>query len=59
MRQGIVDAITAAGGVVDYVEVVSQENLAPVQALGAVPVVILVAAKFGRVRLLDNWELPA
>lgn len=59
LRSLIVAAITEAGGVVDYVEIVAQDTLAPVTHVGTVPTVILVAAKFGAVRLLDNWELPA
>lgn len=56
-RDKIVQAITQAGGVVDYVEIVAQSTLTEVPTLGVVPSVILVAAKFGSVRLLDNWEL--
>ena len=58
LRTGIAAAITAAGGVVDYVEVVAQDTLEPMASLGTEPAVMLVAAKFGAVRLLDNWELP-
>jgi pantoate--beta-alanine ligase len=59
LRSRIVAAITEAGGVVDYVEIVAQDTLAPVASVGDVPAVMLVAAKFGAVRLLDNWELTA
>ena len=57
LRAMVVDAIAAAGGDVDYVEVVSQDSLTPLSTLSA-PAVILVAARFGSVRLLDNMELP-
>eukprot|EP00897_Mesotaenium_endlicherianum_P010913 jgi/Mesen1/9850/ME000070S09134 len=64
-------AIEAAGGLVDYVEVhavlppplvtrlqlVHQETLEPLATLAA-PGVLVVAAHFGSVRLLDNMELP-
>ncbi|CAM6118173.1 unnamed protein product [Calypogeia fissa] len=50
------NAITAAGGRVDYVEMVEQSSLRPVTVLKA-PAVIAVAAHFGSVRLLDNIEL--
>lgn len=56
LQTGITAAITAAGGKVDYVEVVRQDTLQPLPLLDA-PAVILVAARFGAVRLLDNWEL--
>jgi pantoate--beta-alanine ligase len=57
-RHKIMKAISEAGGVVDYVEIVAQSTLTAVPTLGVVPSVILVAAKFGSVRLLDNWEFP-
>jgi pantoate--beta-alanine ligase len=56
LRDEVAAAITAAGGAVDYVEVVSQDSLAPLAALD-VPGVIVVAARFGSVRLLDNMEI--
>jgi pantothenate synthetase len=37
-------------------QVVSQDSLLPLTVLN-VPAVILVAAKFGSVRLLDNMEI--
>eukprot|EP00193_Tetraselmis_chui_P015873 CAMPEP_0177789240 /NCGR_PEP_ID=MMETSP0491_2-20121128/22629_1 /TAXON_ID=63592 /ORGANISM="Tetraselmis chuii, Strain PLY429" /LENGTH=304 /DNA_ID=CAMNT_0019311061 /DNA_START=38 /DNA_END=952 /DNA_ORIENTATION=+ len=55
LQQHIVNAISAAGGQVDYVEVLDAENLNPVPTVtGERDAVIAVAAKFGSVRLLDN-----
>ncbi len=56
LRDEVAAAIGAAGGVVDYVECVSQDSLAALAVLD-VPAVILVAARFGSVRLLDNVEI--
>jgi pantoate--beta-alanine ligase len=56
LRAQVAAAIAAAGGDVDYVECVSQDSLTPLTAL-EVPAVIVVAARFGSVRLLDNMEL--
>lgn len=52
----IVQAVTEAGGRVDYVEIVEQESLKPVDEIRS-PVVICVAAWFGNVRLIDNMEI--
>ncbi|CAG9461791.1 unnamed protein product [Pedinophyceae sp. YPF-701] len=57
IRTTIREAITAAGGVVDYVEVVSPGDLEPVSEVGKVLTVVLVAATFGGVRLIDNQML--
>ena len=47
-----------SGGEVDYVEVVDQLTLRPVERVTAGDkVVVLVAAKYGDVRLLDNVEI--
>ena len=52
------DAIAMSGGEVDYVEVVDQLTLRPVESVTAGDkVVVLVAAKYGDVRLLDNVEI--
>jgi|EP00982_Pelagococcus_subviridis_P010673 pantoate--beta-alanine ligase len=52
------DAIAMSGGEVDYVEVVDQLTLRPVERVTAGDkVVVLVAAKYGDVRLLDNVEI--
>ena len=58
-RRRVVDAVEASGGEVDYVEVVDQLTLRPVERLvrGESSAVVLVAAKYGGVRLLDNVEL--
>ena len=58
----ICQAIANSGGVVDYVDIVEQRTLKPVEwplrgPIPATPQVILVAAKYGNVRLLDNVEL--
>jgi pantoate--beta-alanine ligase len=46
--------IERAGFVVDYIEARHAETLAPVTALADGPVRLLVAAKLGRTRLIDN-----
>ncbi len=56
----LVDAVTAgieaAGGRVDYVELVDDRTLAPVTRVDA-PAVLAAAAFFGPVRLIDNVQL--
>ncbi|CAI0426641.1 unnamed protein product [Linum tenue] len=56
LRGTLVQAISGAGGKIDYVEIVDQESL---ETLGEVdrPVVICIAAWFGNVRLIDNIEI--
>ena len=54
---GVRASIEAAGGSCDYVQAVSQATLQPLPLLGTEPCVLVVAARFGGVRLLDNWEL--
>ncbi len=54
LRQRVVDQIVAAGGTVDYVELVSRTDLRPVEPVRP-PALLAVAAYFGRARLLDNW----
>ncbi|MBN2449970.1 MAG: pantoate--beta-alanine ligase [Lentisphaeria bacterium] len=49
----VTDVVTAAGGTVDYVELVSRETLRPAPRLEG-PTVLAVAAWFGRTRLIDN-----
>lgn len=56
--------IAAAGGTVDYVELLHAENLGPIAELAAQPVLLAVAAHFpardrGTVRLIDNTVLTA
>uniref|UniRef100_A0A0D9W1H2 Pantoate--beta-alanine ligase n=1 Tax=Leersia perrieri TaxID=77586 RepID=A0A0D9W1H2_9ORYZ len=58
IKNKIVQTVTETGGEVDYVEIVEQESLAPVEKID-VPVVICVAAWFGKVRLIDNIEIDA
>jgi pantoate--beta-alanine ligase len=49
-----VEAITAAGFLVDYFETRHAETLAPVTSIKDGPLRILVAAKIGKTRLIDN-----
>uniref|UniRef100_A0A0D3FRF9 Pantoate--beta-alanine ligase n=3 Tax=Oryza TaxID=4527 RepID=A0A0D3FRF9_9ORYZ len=56
IKNKIVQTLTETGGQVDYVEIVEQESLVPVEQIDG-PVVICVAAWFGKVRLIDNIEI--
>jgi pantoate--beta-alanine ligase len=49
--------ITAAGFTLDYFEVRHAETLAPVQSTKDGPLRILVAAKLGKTRLIDNMAV--
>jgi pantoate--beta-alanine ligase len=51
---GGAEMITAAGFTLDYFEVRHAETLAPIGALKDGPMRILVAAKLGKTRLIDN-----
>ncbi len=53
-RASAVEAITAAGFSVDYFEIRHAETLQPVTSIADGPLRILVAAKIGRTRLIDN-----
>lgn len=46
--------LARAGFVVDYFEARNADTLAPIEAIGANPVRLLVAARLGRTRLIDN-----
>jgi pantoate--beta-alanine ligase len=46
--------IERSGFAVDYLEARHAETLAPISAVTAEPVRLLVAAKLGRTRLIDN-----
>jgi pantoate--beta-alanine ligase len=46
--------IEAAGFVLDYFEIRHAETLAPITSADDGPLRILVAAKLGRTRLIDN-----
>jgi pantoate--beta-alanine ligase len=46
--------LEAGFGAVDYAEVRDAESLAALEALGARPARLLVAARIGRARLIDN-----
>jgi pantoate--beta-alanine ligase len=48
------ELITGAGFVLDYFEARHAETLAPIASLKDGPVRILVAAKLGKTRLIDN-----
>ncbi|XP_023554029.1 pantoate--beta-alanine ligase-like [Cucurbita pepo subsp. pepo] len=56
LKSLVVDEIREAGGELDYVEIVEQESLEVVEEIKS-PVVILIAAWFGKVRLIDNIEI--
>ncbi|RCV39906.1 hypothetical protein SEVIR_9G008400v4 [Setaria viridis] len=56
IKDQIVQTLEEAGGQVDYVEIVEQESLTPVERIDR-PAVICVAAWFGKVRLIDNIEI--
>ncbi|KAJ1292679.1 hypothetical protein BS78_01G008500 [Paspalum vaginatum] len=56
IKDQIVQTLTGAGGQVDYVEIVEQESLTPLERIDR-PAVICVAAWFGKVRLVDNIEI--
>ncbi len=47
------DRVQEAGGIIDYVELVSQDTLSEVSAADG-PVLLAVAAFFGETRLIDN-----
>ncbi|KAA0054827.1 hypothetical protein IC582_008458 [Cucumis melo] len=56
LKNLVVDEIQEAGGELDYAEIVEQESLEVVEEIKS-PVVILIAAWFGKVRLIDNIEI--
>jgi pantoate--beta-alanine ligase len=51
------EMIRAAGFVLDYFEVRHAETLAPVESIKSGPLRVLVAAKIGKTRLIDNMAL--
>jgi pantoate--beta-alanine ligase len=51
------EKIAAAGFALDYFEARNAESLAPVTSLADGPIRLLVAAKLGKTRLIDNWEV--
>jgi pantoate--beta-alanine ligase len=53
-QAGSIEAITAAGFAIDYFETRHAETLAPVTSIKDGPLRILVAAKIGATRLIDN-----
>jgi pantoate--beta-alanine ligase len=54
---GGVEQITGAGFTVDYFEVRHAETLAPASSINDGPLRILVAAKIGKTRLIDNMAV--
>ena len=48
------EAITRAGFALDYLEARHAETLAPIASVKDGPVRLLVAAKLGKTRLIDN-----
>jgi pantoate--beta-alanine ligase len=53
LRKKMNEMITEAGGKVHYIEIVRQSDLQP-QQLFECPVIVAVAAVFGKARLIDN-----
>jgi len=51
---GGVELVTTAGFTVDYFEIRHAETLAPVASVSDGPLRMLVAAKIGKTRLIDN-----
>jgi pantoate--beta-alanine ligase len=51
---GGAELITSAGFVLDYFEARHAETLAPISSVEDGPVRILVAARLGKTRLIDN-----
>jgi pantoate--beta-alanine ligase len=49
--------IMAAGFALDYFEARNADTLAPVATLGDGPIRLLVAARLGKTRLIDNWAV--
>lgn len=49
--------IAAAGFALDYFEARNAASLAPAASLADSPIRLLVAAKLGRTRLIDNWPV--
>ncbi|MFM7403141.1 MAG: pantoate--beta-alanine ligase [Erythrobacter sp.] len=56
-RSAAVGALQHAGFQVDYLEVVDAQTLAPITELGERPARILVAARIGGTRLIDNMAI--
>ncbi|KAF5726598.1 pantoate--beta-alanine ligase isoform X1 [Tripterygium wilfordii] len=56
LKNLVIQAIDDAGGEIDYAEVVETESLMAVEEITR-PVVFCVAARFGKVRLIDNMEI--
>ena len=60
LRAQISSAIELGGGRIDYVQIVDAESLRPILKIGSSedrqPMLIAVAAHFGKVRLIDNVD---
>ncbi len=50
-------ALGEAGFIVDYLALRDAGTLAPVRAIGAAPLRLLVAGRLGSTRLIDNWAV--
>ncbi|EPS72417.1 hypothetical protein M569_02339, partial [Genlisea aurea] len=57
LKSLVIGSIQDAGGKVDYVEIVDEQNLERVDEIKGRAVIICVAAWFGNVRLVDNIEI--
>jgi pantoate--beta-alanine ligase len=51
------EKVAAAGFALDYFEARNAANLAKVTSLADAPIRLLVAAKIGKTRLIDNWAV--
>jgi pantoate--beta-alanine ligase len=51
--------VTESGFALDYLEARHAETLAPIAALSEGPIRLLVAARIGATRLIDNVAVPA
>ena len=51
------ESISAAGGIVDYVEVLDAETMLPRESPAVKHITIAVAAVFGKTRLIDNIQI--
>lgn len=56
LKDIVKQTISEAGGKINYVEIVEQQSLKPIEEISC-PVVLCVAAWFGKVRLIDNVEI--
>ena len=57
MAKAAAEKIQAGGFALDYVEARDAASLAPVASLAEGPIRLLVAARIGKTRLIDNWAV--